>query len=134
MRHRCTVYASAALTTDRPVRHRCELVGRLDGAGQQPLKVRVLDLSEAGAFIEDAPGLEELQVGDAFQLTIALPGGDHWRANAVVTRLGTSRRDLKHPTVAHVTVSAPGLGVEFTRMEDDALEQLRDFLELLDER
>ncbi|MBL8954176.1 MAG: PilZ domain-containing protein [Myxococcaceae bacterium] len=122
------------MTTDRPVRHRCELVARLDARGRPGLKVRVLDLSEAGAFIEEGDGLEELQVGDSFQLTIALPGGAHWQASAVVSRLGTSRRDLKHPTVAHVTVSATGFGVEFAAMEDDALEQLRGFLELLDER
>jgi hypothetical protein len=122
------------LTTDRPVRHRCELFARLDLEGQKPLKVRVLDLSEAGAFVEEAPGLEELQVGDGFDLTIALPGGDHWKARAVVTRLGTTRRDLKHPTVAHVTVSAAGFGVEFSEMAEDSLEQLRGYLELLDER
>jgi len=132
MRARCTL--GPELTTDRPVRHRCELVARLDWESRTPLKVRVLDLSEAGAFIEETAGLEELQVGDALHLTIALPGGDHWKANAVVTRLGTSRRDLKHPTVAHVTVSAAGFGVEFSEMAEDALEQLRGFLELLDER
>jgi hypothetical protein len=109
-------------------------VARLDREGAPPLKVRVLDLSEAGAFVEEVAGLEEVQVGDALTLTIALPGGDAWHSAAVVTRSGSSRRDLKHPSVAHVTVSAIGFGVEFEGMADDALEQLRDYLELLDER
>ena len=122
------------VTTPRPVRHRCELVARLDREGTPPLKVRVLDLSEAGCFVEEAPGMEDTQVGDEFRLTIALPGGEAWTSQAVVTRLGSSRRDLKHPSVAHVTVSANGFGVEFADMADDALEQLRDYLELLDER
>ena len=122
------------LTTPRPVRHRCELVALFELDGAAPLKVRVLDLSEAGAFIEETKGLEELQVGTQLKLTIALPGGDAWSSAGVVTRTGTSRRDLKHPSVAHVTVSASGFGVEFVGMADDALEQLRDYLELLDER
>ena len=132
MRGGCTLPRS--LTSPRPVRHRCELVARLDLQGAPPLKVRVLDLSEAGAFIEETKGLEELQVGDVFKLTIALPGGDAWQSNATVSRLGSSRRDLKHPSVAHVTVSATGFGIEFKDMAEDALEQLRDYLELLDER
>lgn len=94
----------------------------------------MLDLSEAGGFIEEQPGLEDVQVGDELKLTIALPGGDAWQATAVVTRTGSSRRDLKHPSVAHVTVSAVGYGIEFAHMADDALEQLRGYLELLDER
>lgn len=96
--------------------------------------MRLLDLSEAGAFVEESDGMAELQVGDALELTIALPGGDPWKAGGVVTRTGSSRRDLKHPSVAHVTVSAKGFGVEFTQMPDETLEQLRDYLELLDER
>jgi hypothetical protein len=121
------------MTTDRPVRHRCELMARLERAGAAPLKVTVLDLSEHGAFIEECEGLNELQVGDATSLTIALPGGN-WQSAALVSRLGTNRRDVKHPSVEHVTVAAPGFGLEFEGLKDDALEQLRDYLELLDER
>jgi len=121
------------MTAPRPVRHRCDLAARLESAQQSPLKVKVLELSETGAFIEEAAGLEELQVGDELKLTIALPGGN-WSSGAIVTRLGSSRRDVKHPSVAHVTVAANGFGIEFTEMEDDALEQLRGYLELLDER
>ena len=129
------MYAPPALTTDRPVRHRCELVARLDLEGAAaPIKVRVLDLSEAGAFVEETAGLEELQVGDELKLTLALPGGEPWTTEAIVTRTGTSRRDLKHPSVAHVTVSALGYGLEFSELPDEGLEQLRGFLELLDER
>jgi hypothetical protein len=133
MRGGCTL-PRHAVTTPRPVRHRCELVAKLEIEGLQPLKVRLLDLSEAGAFVEETKALEEVQVGDRLTLTIALPGGDAWRAAAVVTRIGKSRRDLKHPSVAHVTVSATGFGVEFRELPEDGLEQLRDFLELLDER
>jgi hypothetical protein len=121
------------VTTPRPVRHRCDLAARLDGFADKPLKVKVLELSEVGGFIEETPGLEELQVGDEFTLTIALPGGN-WSSGAIVMRLGSGRRDLKHAKVDHVTVAATGFGVEFTEMGDDALEQLRDYLELLDER
>jgi hypothetical protein len=121
------------MTTPRPVRHRCELVARLE-LGPKPLKVRVLDLSEAGAFIEESADLEDLQVGDEGRLTIALPGGSNWQATIIVTRIGSSRRDVKHPSVAHVTIVAVGYGIEFADMEDDSLEQLRGYLELLDER
>ncbi|MBK7863288.1 MAG: PilZ domain-containing protein [Archangiaceae bacterium] len=116
------------------MRHRCELLARLEREGADALEVKVLDLSEHGAFIEETAALQELQVGDPLTLTIALPGGSAWSARGLVTRLGTSRREVKHPTVAHVTVSAVGFGVEFSQMADDALEQLRDYLELLDER
>jgi hypothetical protein len=122
------------MTTPRPVRHRCELVAKLQLEGAAALKVRVLELSEAGAFIEETNGTEDVQVGDEAALTIALPGGSNWESEAVVTRIGSSRRDVKHPSVAHVTLSAHGFGVEFTQMEDDNLEQLRGYLELLDER
>jgi hypothetical protein len=133
---RCTLVRlfSSSMTTPRPVRHRCDLSARLEREGGSPLEVRVLDLSEAGAFIEETKGLEELQVGDMLTLVLALPGGEAWRARAIVSRLGTSRREVKHPSVAHVTVSAPGFGVELLDTTDEALEQLRDYLELLDQR
>jgi hypothetical protein len=122
------------MTTQRPVRHRCELVAKLQLEQGQPLKVRVLELSEAGAFIEDTQGTEDVQVSDEGHLTIALPGGSNWESDAIVTRIGSGRRDVKHPSVAHVTISAHGFGIEFTEMHDDSLEQLRGYLELLDER
>jgi hypothetical protein len=51
-----------------------------------------------------------------------------------VTRFGSSRRDLRHASVDHVTVGARGYAVEFDELPEDELERLRDFLELLDER
>lgn len=117
----------------RPVRHRCDLLGRLDRQGDDPVQVRVIDLSENGAFIEEAKGLEDLQVGDEAELVIALPGG-FWTAGVLVTRIGTTRVDVTHPSVQHITIAATGYGLEFTEMPDDQLERLRSHLEHLDER
>jgi hypothetical protein len=117
----------------RPVRYRCELFGRVDGEAQA-VKVRVLELSENGAFVEEAPGFEEQQVGDEGHLTLALPGGEPWTGRFRVVRLGTTRRELKAAGVEHLTVVARGYGLEFSHDDDDELERLRDFLELLDVR
>ncbi len=121
------------MTTDRPVRHRCELMARPRARRRGALEGHRSRSLEHGAFIEECEGLDELQVGDDALLTIALPGGN-WQSAALVSRLGTNRRDVKHPSVEHVTVAAPGFGLEFEGLKDDALEQLRDYLELLDER
>jgi hypothetical protein len=117
----------------RPVRHRCDLLGRLDRPGDDPVQVRVIDLSENGAFIQEAPGLEDIQVGDEAELVVALPGG-FWTAGVLVTRIGTTRVDVDHKTVQHITISATGFGLEFTEMPEDQLERLRACLEQLDER
>ncbi|MCU0701928.1 MAG: PilZ domain-containing protein [Myxococcaceae bacterium] len=120
-------------TLPRPVRYRCELFARLEAQGA-PVKVRVLELSETGAFVEEAPGFDEAQVDDVGHLTLALPGGEPWTGRFRVARLGTSRRELKASGVEHVTVAAQGYGLEFAHDDDDELERLRDFLELLDLR
>lgn len=98
------------------------------------MKARLLELSETGGFIEETPGLLEQQVGDEGSMTLGMPGGAPWVTRFRVCRLGVSRRDVRVPSVEHVTVSSPGYGVEFVELGDEALERLRDFLELLDER
>ncbi len=105
----------------------------MTGAGAAVV-VQMIDVSEKGVFIERAVELDELQVGDRARLRLPLPGSATWSAQVVVTRLGSSRRELKHPGVAHVTVVRDGFGLEFVELEDDSLEHLRDFLELLDQR
>lgn len=121
------------MTTPRAVRYRCELFAQFELAAGG-YQVRVLEISEGGAFLETVDGLEDLQVGEQASLSIALPGGDPWQTQVRVTRHGTSRLDVHHPSVDHVTVATPGVGVVFDEMPDDELERLRDFLELLDNR
>ncbi len=122
------------MTSPRAVRYRCELHANLDLDAQTRIKGRVLELSEIGAFVEDGPGLENSQVGDEGLLTLALPGGEPWTGRFVITRCGNSRRELRDDRVDHVTVTAPGFGVEFVEVDDEELERLRDFLELLELR
>lgn len=118
----------------RPVRYRCELYAQLETDEGVPAKARVLEISEGGAFVEEAEGLEGLQVGDGATLGIPLPGGEPWLAHAKVARWGTSRLDLRHGSVDHVTVAVRGYALEFDELPEDELERLRDFLELLDGR
>lgn len=118
----------------RSVRYRVELFGLLAAAGSDALKVRVLDLSETGAFVEQPDLPEDLQEGDPATLTLAFPGIGRWTVAGTVSRFGTSRVELKRPQAAHVTVTRAGFGLEFDALEDEALEQLRDFLDLVDER
>ncbi|MCA3011301.1 MAG: PilZ domain-containing protein [Myxococcaceae bacterium] len=118
-------------TTPRAVRFRCDLHGRLGGGA---LKVRVLELSERGAFVEEPPETAELQVGDEGRLTLSLPGGAPWTCRFRVVHLGTARRELNVAGLQHVTVSVRGFGVEFDHDDEDELERLRDFLELLELR
>lgn len=103
---------------------------------EQPdsLKARVLEMSENGAFLEEGDGFDDRQVGDEGVMTLALPGGEPWSGRFRVVRLGTSRRELRSARIEHVTVTAPGYGVEFYGVDDDELERLRDFLELLELR
>ena len=123
------------MTTEaRPVRYRVELFGLLAMGPADGVKVRVLDLSETGAFLERPELPEEPQEGDEVTLTLAFPGIGKWIARGVVSRFGSSRLELKRPKAAHVTVVREGFGVEFQGMGEDELEQLRDFLELLDGR
>jgi hypothetical protein len=116
------------------VRYRCELFAQLETDEGVPAKTRVLEISESGAFVEEPEELEGLQVGDGATLGIPLPGGEAWVAHARVVRWGTSRLDLRHGSVDHVTVSVRGYALEFDEIAEDELERLRDFLELLDGR
>ncbi len=120
--------------TPRHVRYRCDLHAQLHLGGPGALPVRVLELSESGAFIEEAFGLEDVQVGDPGTLTLAMPTGDLLPTPVRVTRHGRSRRELRTADVDNVTVSVPGVGVEFFELPDEELERLRDYLELLDGR
>lgn len=115
---------------DRAIRYRCDIQGRLERAGARH-PVRILQLSEGGAFIETDV---DLQFGERATLTIPLPGGDPWHAEVTVVRLGRSQRELRHPRVENFTVTRPGVGVTFDHVPDDEVERLRGFLELLDER
>lgn len=120
-------------TQPRHVRYRCELYASIDAAAAQT-RARVLEMSESGAFIEEAQGFDDCQVGDEATMTLALPGGEPWSGRFRISRLGTTRREVRDPRVEHVTVSARGYGVEFVAVDDDELERLRDFLELLELR
>jgi len=119
---------------ERQVRYRCELHALFQPDGGQAETILVLEISETGAFIAQAPGLEDLQIGDRGTLTLAMPTGDFLPAKVQVAQFGHSRRDVPASGVDDVTVSASGLGVEFTDLPDDDLERLRDYLELLDGR
>jgi hypothetical protein len=121
-------------TEARPVRYRVELFGQLALGDAEPVKVRVLDLSETGAFVERPDLPDESQEGDFVTLDLAFPGIGKWTTEGRVSRLGTSLLELKRQNAAHVTVIRDGFGIEFLGLDDDALEQLRDFLELLDQR
>lgn len=120
-------------TQPRPVRYRCELYARVEALGGAA-QARVLEVSEVGAFIEECEALGPLQVDDAGLMTLALPGGDPWAGRFQVRRLGTSRREVRDRRADHLTVVAHGYGVEFQGVDDDELERLRDFLELLELR
>ena len=108
-------------TEPRPVRYRCELFGLFGADAVERVKVRVLDLSESGAFVESCPELPDLQEGDLGQLTLSLPGIGAWQAATRVSRYGKSRLEIKNPAVAHLTVVREGFGVEFDALPDDTL-------------
>lgn len=122
------------MTEPRPVRYRTTLNARFESNGKLE-SVQVLDLSETGAFLTHVAEPGELQIGDSGTLVFSVPGGGGpLRAPAIVSRFGTTRLELKHPTVAHLTVAREGFGIEFDGIDEDELERLRDFLELLDAR
>jgi hypothetical protein len=119
------------MPVDRPIRYRCDISAPLEFEAFEPVKVRILDLSETGAFVETDL---DLQHGDRGKLGMAFPGGDPWVAAVRVIRLGSSQRECRHPKVDNVTVLRAGAGLEFQDVPDDERERLRGFLELLDER
>ncbi len=115
----------------RPVRYRCELHARLTLEGEEPRMLRVLDLSEGGAFLASD---DELDFGATGLLTLALPGGDPFDVKVRVVRLGSSQLEVRHKRVELITVSRTGAGVVFEELPEEEIERLRGFLELLDER
>lgn len=123
------------MTTPRPVRYRCEIISQLelDGGGA-PTRARVLELSEAGAFIEEVKAIDDVQSGDGGLIGIPLPGGEPWVAHIRFTRAGMGQLDVRTPRAEHVSVGVRGYGVEFDQLDDEELERLRDYLELLDTR
>lgn len=123
------------MTTPRAVRYRCEIQSQIElDEGGDAARARVLELSENGAFIEEVKGLADVQAGDGGVIGIPLPGGDPWVAHIRFNRAGFGRIDVKTPKAEHVSISVRGFGVEFDQLDDDELERLRDFLELLDSR
>ncbi len=123
------------MTTPRPVRYRCEIASQIElDSGGAPTRARVLEISETGAFIEEVEAIDDVQTGDGGVIGIPLPGGEPWVAHILFTRTGTGRIDVRTSKAEHVSVAVRGYGVEFDLLEDDELERLRDFLELLDNR
>lgn len=123
------------MTTPRPVRYRCEIASQIElDSGADPVRARVLELSEKGAFIEEVPGLDDVQSGEGAVIGIPLPGGDPWVSHVRFLRTGLGRVDVRTPRAEHVSVAVRGYGVEFDEIPDDELERLRDFLDLLDSR
>ncbi|MFT3708310.1 MAG: hypothetical protein QM817_11710 [Archangium sp.] len=125
---------SEAMTTPRAVRYRCEIQSQIELDLGGATRTRVLELSENGAFIEEVQALGEVQAGDGAVIGIPMPGGDAWLAHIRFNRAGFGRIDVKTPKAEHVSISIRGFGVEFDQLEDEELERLRDFLELLDSR
>jgi hypothetical protein len=123
------------MTTPRPVRYRCEIASQIElDSGADPVRARVLELSEKGAFIEEVPGLDDVQSGEGAVIGIPMPGGDPWVSHVKFLRTGVGRVDVRTPRAEHVSVAVRGYGVEFDEIPDDELERLRDFLDLLDSR
>jgi hypothetical protein len=119
---------------DRPVRYRCDLASQLHLDHGEPFSARLLEISESGAFLEEPDAALDLEGGERGVLGIPLPGGEPWVCEVVILRSGTSRRELRHPSVHHLTVLRRGYGLEFASLAEDELERLRGFLELLDSR
>jgi hypothetical protein len=94
----------------------------------------VLELSETGAFVEEVPGIDDVQTGDGGVIGIPLPGGEPWVAHIRFNRIGYGRLDVRTTRAEHVSVSVRGYGVEFDQLGEEELERLRDFLDLIDNR
>lgn len=125
----------APMTTPRAVRYRCEIQSQLElDDGSPATRPRVLELSENGAFIEEVPGLDDVQPGDGAVIGIPMPGGDPFVSHLTFNRIGFGRVDVKSRAAEHVSVAVRGYGVSFDQLADDELERLRGFLDLLDTR
>lgn len=96
------------------------------------VRARLLEISETGGFLEEVAGLDDLQIDEGATLSMPLPGGANLAAHVRVARIGRARLDVRTRAAEHVSVSVSGFGLEFDAIDDDELERLRDFLELLD--
>ena len=115
---------------DRPIRFRCDFEAQLDwSGGAHP--VRVLDLSETGAFIET-----ELQVqsGDRGVLRIALSEGESVALPVRITRLATAQREIRDRRAQVLTVARLGAAVAFDPAPAAWSVRLRALLSELAER
>lgn len=123
------------MTTPRPVRYRCEIPSQVElDSGGDAARARLLEISETGAFIEEVQAIEDVQPGEGGVIGVPMPGGDPWVAHVRFTRAGVARVDVRTSKAEHVSVAVRGYGLEFDQMQDDELERLRDFLDLLDSR
>lgn len=113
----------------RPIRQRCDLAARLELNGASH-PVRVLDLTEAGAFVESEL---DLQYGDAGWLRIDLAEGETCSCHVTVVRLGRSQREIHHPQVEHVAVTRPGAGLRFDAVPPDDAARLARLVARLEE-
>ncbi|MFZ5469639.1 MAG: PilZ domain-containing protein [Myxococcota bacterium] len=120
------------LTTppERSIRRRCDVNARLEVDGRSH-RVRVLDLSETGAFIETSG---DFDFGAVAKLHLPLPGGEEWTAEVELVRPGASQREVCHGRVEIITVLRRGVGVSFLHVPAAEHGRLTSFLTLLDER
>ena len=115
----------------RPIRYRCDLTATLTVPGTSAVQVKLLDLSEKGAFIAT---LDDVPYDSRGRLELALPGGEPFWVPVRVVRLGASQLEVRHPRVDNLTVSRLGVGLRFESFPASEIDRLRGFLELLDER
>ena len=119
------------MTVRRAARYRCDLVAPLTLPELGLLEVRVIELSESGAFVETTAGLQH---GDVGRLSLPFPGGEPWEVQVRVTSLGKGLREVHQPRIDNLTVRREGVGLEFEAVTDEARERLLGFLDLLEER
>jgi hypothetical protein len=123
------------MTLPRPVRYRCELQSQLelDSTGEL-VQARVVEISETGGFVEEVPGLLDVQPGESATIAVPLPGGEPWVARITFLRNGLGRLELRNPRVENLTLQVRGYGVTFDKMGAADRDRLLDFLDLLDSR
>lgn len=123
------------MTLPRPVRYRCELQSQLelDSSGEL-VQARVVEISETGGFVEEVPGLLDVQPGEGATIAVPLPGGDPWVARITFLRNGLGRLELRNARVENLTLQVRGYGITFDKVGAADRERLLDFLDLLDSR
>lgn len=123
------------MTRSRPVRYRCELQSQLelDSSGEL-VQARVVEISETGGFVEEVPGLLDVQPGEGATIAVPLPGGEPWVARVTFLRNGLGRLELRNARVENLTLQVRGYGITFDKVGAADRERLLDFLDLLDSR